>query len=102
MRCIVNDEIGQPLFIVHNHHLPYCGAPPTINGNDGHQYCSYFENVHGGQAIYIYRIDTQEGWLYIGYYGWETPMRVVNGQVPILLNEPERLWLEACWKATAL
>jgi hypothetical protein len=86
------------LFRVKNHHSESCGTPPQIDNPK--QYVSYFENVYGEQAIFLYDHETQEATLYMGEANWEIPYKVVAGRVrELTLNRPEQLWLLACWEA---
>jgi hypothetical protein len=89
-----------PLFQVRNHHSATSGPPPHIDDLCPNQYLGYFENEHGEQAVFVYDRDSNKAVLYLGDAGWETQHAVVNGAVPeLVLSEPERLWVRACWQA---
>ena len=96
------DRSDAPLFQVPNHHAASCGPAPRIGDVGANQYLGYFENRYGEQAMFIYDHDTHKAVVYLGDAGWETPHAVVDGAVPdLILAEAERLWLRACWQATA-
>jgi hypothetical protein len=89
-----------PLFTIGNHHVESCGTPPQIDGDVRKRYHGYFENDYGEQAIFVFDYEVQEGKLWMGDAGWEKPYLVRNGSVPgLVLNDNERTWLFACWKA---
>ena len=88
------------LFRVVNRHSAACGTPPHIERASLNHYLGYFENEHGEQAVFVYDRASRMAVLYTGDAGWETAHSVVNGTVPgLLLPDPERLWLRACWQA---
>jgi len=90
-----------PLFYVRNHHSVECGTPPGIDDHSS-QYLGYFENQHGEQAVFVYDRDSNKAVLFLGDAGWESPYVVVDGAAPdLVLSEAERLWVRACWQATA-
>lgn len=85
-----------------NHHVEGCGKPPEIDGDIRRRYHGYFENEHGEQAIFVYDYEVNEGKLWMGDAGWETPYQVVDGNAPqLVLGLNEALWLYNCWN-TAL
>ena len=94
------DRGDAPLFQVRNHYTAACGAPPRIDDLHPQQYLGYFQNQYGEQAVFIYDANSDEGSLYLGDAGWETPHAVIDGAVAeLVLSETERLWLRACWQA---
>lgn len=96
----VAPQARQPLFRVSNHHCASCGPPPEINGDSGGYY-GYFENPHGEQAIFHYNYKTRKATLRIGDAEWPHVYEVVDAAVPgVILNEPEALWIIACWMAS--
>ena len=98
MRQINRSEA--PLFQVRNHHSATSGQSPHIDDLRPNQYLGYFENEHREQVVFVYDRDSDQGILYLGDAGWETPHAVVNGAVPDLtLSETELRWLHACWQA---
>jgi hypothetical protein len=45
---------------------------------------------------------SRSGTLYLGAAGWERSHVVIDGIAPdLVLNEPEALWLRACWQAAS-
>ena len=83
-----------------NWHALSCGVPPDIENSDPDNYCGYFENEHGEQWVFFYDSESNLAQIWSGDCGWETPFEVRNGEVDdLILNEPERLWLAACWMA---
>jgi hypothetical protein len=94
------DRSDAPLFQVRNQHTAACGAPPHIDDLHPHQYLGYFQNQYGGQAVFIYDRNSDQGILYLGDAGWETPHALIDGAVPdVVLSETEQPWLRACWQA---
>jgi hypothetical protein len=92
----------KPVFSASNHHSSDCGNPPSINDDDRNVYVGYFQNEHGEQWIFTFDIRKRAGELRGGDTSWRPiPVMGVGGDphVEVLLNEPEKLWLEACWKA---
>jgi hypothetical protein len=91
-----------PLFSVENNHSADCGTPPSINNDDRNVYIGYFQNEHGEQWVFTFDIEKRVGELRGGDASWK-PLAVmgVGGgpHVDMTLNEPEKTWLEACWKA---
>jgi hypothetical protein len=89
------------LFRVSNHHVGGCGKPPVVDGDTSRKYFSYFENMSGEQAIYVFDKDTGAATLMMGDCGWETVYPVIDGvAVGLVLDKSERTWLQACWLAT--
>lgn len=90
----------KPIFWVSNHHSTDCGEPPSIDGDRASHYHGYFENVHGEQAIFVFNLKTQIGWLWMGDAGWDEPYRVIDGEAPeLVLSLEEAVWLQICWYA---
>jgi hypothetical protein len=88
------------LFHVDNKHVADSGIPPQIDGNTPNRYHSYFENEYGEQMVFVYDYEANTGTLWFGDIGWQNPQTVTDGKVPnLVLNEPEKLWLQACWQA---
>lgn len=89
----------EPLLTVSNHHVPSCGLPPTINGDED-CYVGYFVNTHGEQSIFKYDRETKRAVVLMGDAGWEAEYQVVDGTARgLLVNTPELLWIMACWLA---
>ncbi len=87
-----------PVFHVGNKHSADCGKPPHIDGNIRKRYHGYFENEYGEQAIFVYDYEVNEGTLWMGDAGWETPHKVIEARVPeLVLGRNEALWLYNCW-----
>ncbi|TYP46776.1 hypothetical protein [Thermosediminibacter litoriperuensis] len=94
--------INKPFFVMQNKHAKSCGEPPLIT-NDDSKYYGYFENEHGEQWVFIYDRRTGTAELRGGDVGWERVFLVRNGQVNgLILNENEKMWLQACWKAATV
>jgi len=92
----------ETIFAMPNHHVESCGTPPEVVGTQGapYVYHGYFENCHREQWIFTYDYNSKEASLIGGDVGWEETFKVENGWiVDIILNEAEREWLSACWKA---
>ena len=88
------------LFAVTDHHHESCGTPPQVDTSDRNKYFGYFENPHGEQAVFIYDYTTKTATLQTGDCGWDQIFEIHDGQiVDLILNGPERRWLEACWHA---
>ena len=88
------------LFHVRNHHSAACGTPPHLDELLPNQYLSYFENVYGEQAVFVYDRDASQAILYLSDAGWQTPHAVVDGGVPdLVLSVTELQWVRACWLA---
>jgi hypothetical protein len=88
------------LFTVRNKHVAGSGIPLYVNGSEPGRYYGYFENEYGEQAVFVYNRQTRNGTLWMGDLGWENPQTVIDGDVPtVILNQLERLWLQACWQA---
>jgi hypothetical protein len=93
--------LHEPLFAMRNHHYETSGKPPFITdeGNPGKRF-AYFENELGEQLLFTYDAGQQQGTLYHGDCGWDTPYNIVDGAVPDLVLAPvEKLWLVTCWCA---
>ena len=89
------------LFNVTNHHVESCGEPPVVDGDAPERYIGYFANQHGEQAIYTYDFATGEATLRMGDTGWQVVHQVMSGRAEgVILAEPERMWLRACWMAS--
>ena len=91
-----------PIFRAENNHSADCGVPPAISNDDRNVYVGYFQNEHGEQWVFTFDADKRVGELRGGDASWKSiPVMGVGGSpmADITLNEPERMWLEACWKA---
>lgn len=82
------------LFVVCNHHLG--NGPEIFNGDDG-RYYSYFENEHGEQWIFTYDKLKRVARVYGGDMAWQE-LKTKDFK-DLILNTPERLWLDACLHA---
>jgi len=88
------------IFTAYNHHTPECGTPPHLDSLMERRYVGYFENEYGEQWIFVYDSERAEATLYGGDIGWEEPHTFKTlDQLSIVFNEPEKLWLTACWNA---
>ena len=97
-------ESKTTIFSVSNKHIAAAGSgePPRIDGNTQGRYHGYFENEYGEQAMFVYDRQTGTGNLWMGDYGWEHAIAVVDGVAQdLILNEAETLWLRACWLAAS-
>jgi hypothetical protein len=92
--------MSEPLLRIRNHHVPGCGDPPIVNGDDPALYIGYFENPHGEQWVFTYHRGTKRAQLQGGDSGWNKLLEVADGAVDGLTLDPvEAMWLKACWKA---
>lgn len=67
------------------------------------RYVGFFANQHGDQWLFLFDPQLGGGLLTGGDVEWEI-YPLGNGPIPIhslVLNEPEKLWLQACWQACA-
>jgi hypothetical protein len=90
------------VFRAENNHSPDCGAPPAISNDDRNVYVGYFQNEHGEQWVFTFDITKRVGELIGGDVSWRPlPVVGVGGgpHIDMTLNEPEMMWLQACWKA---
>jgi len=95
-------ETRDVLLQVRNHHTSEAGTPPRIDDADLNHYVGYFENAYGEQAVFVFDRASRSGTLYLGDAGWERGHVVIDGIAPdLVLNEPEVLWLRACWQAAS-
>jgi hypothetical protein len=84
-----------------------CAHPapaPVIEQRLG-RYIGYFENAFGERLVFVHDDGEMEATLYAGDVDWE-PRRVsdANGLPDVgdlILNREERVFLCACWIATA-
>jgi hypothetical protein len=75
---------------------------PRIDDADLNQYVGYFENGYGEQAVFVFDRSARSGKLYLGDAGWQRSHVVIDGiAADLVLNEPELLWLRACWLAAS-
>jgi len=85
---------------IHNIHAESCGLPPAICNSDPKMYYGYFENEHGEQWVVQIDPKAKRGTLRGGDIGWDTEVDITDGRASgVILNEPEHLWLIACWSA---
>lgn len=94
--------MSQPIFQVENNHTRSGGTPPAVNNSDPKKYVGYFQNEHGEQWVFTFDSDSRVGELRGGDVNWRPlPVTGVGGgpHVDMNLSEPEKMWLEACWKA---
>ncbi|MDA1164309.1 MAG: hypothetical protein O3B13_14535 [Planctomycetota bacterium] len=92
----------QPMIAIGNFHTQDCGDPPIIDTEAAHNYVGYFCNRFGEQWIFQFDRETQTGELRGGDVGWNQSFTVQDGVcVDLLLNQPEALWLAACWSAVS-
>lgn len=91
---------GEPLFLVHDAHVPGGGVPPTVRTGDPNYYHSYFENEYGEQAIFRYNRTTGEAAVVLGDAGWDLPCVVRDGFAEhLILGKTEQHWLIASFAA---
>ena len=62
------------------------------------KHVSYFENAYGEQWVFIFDAKTQLAELWGGDCGWKM-IPVTERGADVILNEAEKLWLQACWLA---
>ena len=97
------------ILTVSNNHTASCGEPPALGDIHDHRYVSYFENAYREQ--WVFWVDAQGvPMLRGGDIQWTSKpaMAVVAGRLMVsdgeggflLMNAPERAWLEACWEAS--
>lgn len=61
----------------------------------------YFENQYGEQWVFTSCRRSGQATLRGGDMRWNTELEVIDGRVPnLILDDPERRWLAACWVAT--
>ena len=91
----------QLVFVAGNKHSTACGEPPgTRNEGRAHRYYGYFENASGEQWVFVYDGETRRGVLQGGDVHWDKVHAVgEDGVVDLVLTDPERQWLAACWRA---
>ena len=90
------------LFTVSNHHIIECGEAPKLNGDEKGKYYGYFENGFGEQWILVSDKDKKEAYVFCGDAGWGKKYPVVNGGVDLIMDECEKSWVKACYKAAGL
>jgi hypothetical protein len=96
------EKTGDVLLQVRNHHAAEAGTPPRIDDADVNHYVGHFENAYGEQAVFVFDRSARSGKVYLGDAGWESGHVVIDGIAPdLVLNEPELLWLRACWQAAS-
>ncbi|MBU1749878.1 MAG: hypothetical protein KKA73_19525 [Chloroflexi bacterium] len=85
------------LLQIPNHHsVERCEQPPQITAQPG-RYIGYFENEFGEQWLFVHDRGQDTATLYGGDAGW-VAHQVEDGVVDgLTLDEPERIWLVACW-----
>ena len=94
--------MSNPFFVMKNNHVKNCGEPSLITNDDNKKYYGYFENEHGEQWVFVYDYMTGNAELRGGDVGWEEVFTIKNGQANnLILNEEEKMWLQACWKAAS-
>jgi hypothetical protein len=92
--------MSEPLLSISNHHLPGCGDPPIVNGDDPDLYIGYFENPFGEQWVFTYHRKTRTAELRGGDVGWNSVQSILDGTVgDLILGAEEAAWLQACWRA---
>lgn len=90
--------MSNPILTILNRHYENCGAPPELSTRDG-RYYGYFESESGDQWLFVYDNGTPEATLYGGDVDWK-PYTITEGcRLPLVLNDRERQWLQACWLA---
>src|SRR5258708_25021640 len=98
-----NDTAKRDLiFWASNHHRVDSGKTPQIDADTPVKYFGYFQNEHGEQVIFVYDYESHKGTLWMGDYGWENPVGVIEGNAPeLMLSIEEQMWLRACWNAAS-
>jgi hypothetical protein len=84
-----------------NHHAPVARAIEQRPG----RYLGYFENKFGEQLVFVHDDGEPDAIVFLGDVDWE-PRRVSEAAgLPdagdLILNEEERVFVSACWIATA-
>ena len=82
----------------------HSAAAPLIEERPG-RYVGYFVNKFGEQLVFVHDDGEPDAIVFHGDVGWE-PRRVVDAEgVPdpgdLILNDEERMFVIACWVATA-
>lgn len=97
----MNDpRVNQPILQVTEGHpdpFPY----QTFLAPTPGRYVGFFTNQNGDQWLFLYDPKLGGGILTGGDVSWEI-YHLGDGPIPIhalVLNEPEKLWLQACWDA---
>lgn len=94
--------MNKPMLTIRNNHVPECGAPPEIDTANDRRYFGYFANRFAEQWVFTFDRESGKATLRGGDLGWETTLPVRDGKARgAILNEPEQLWLKACWSAAA-
>jgi len=83
------------VLLVLNHHIKSCGVPPELVAKDC--YTGYFEGCCGDQLVFQYDRKTKIGTLWHGDCNWGKPVQVIDGKVPLVLDQEERTWLMLVW-----
>lgn len=97
---MTDSEPATIIFTAVNHHPEEAGQPPNLRSDERGRYVGYFENEYGEQFLFVYDRASQTGTLWGGDLDWDEPVPVVNGlAVDTVLDEPELMWLLACWRA---
>jgi hypothetical protein len=99
----MNDpRVNQPILLVTEGHLDPFPYQAFLSPTPG-CYVGFFTNQHGDQWLFLYDPELGGGILTGGDVAWEL-YPLGDGPIPIhalVLNEPEKLWLQACWDACA-
>ena len=92
---------GDPFLSVSNRHA---AAAPAIEERPG-RYLGYFENTFGEQFVFVHEEGELDATVFGGDVDWEPRGVRDAGGLPdvgdLVLGEEERVFLTACWIATA-
>lgn len=86
-------------FVIHNQHNESCGKFPNIDTTN--KYLGYYENVNGGQFIFVGDQEQKKAIIYSGDIGWENSFEIYfeMPHLEIILNENELLWISNCFSS---
>ena len=90
---------GGRLLEIDNLHVPDSGLAPSIDATD--KYIGYFENPYGEQWVFVGDRKAGKAVIRGGDVGWESEHEIsVDSPCPdMILNEPEKHWIVACFMA---
>ena len=100
--CKAEEAAGKVVAVVKNNHAASCGEPPDYDSDD-FAYFSVFQNCYGEQMVFI-REKQEDGlgecYVRLGDNQWTNTSPVVDGAaVGLIVNNPEAMFIKACWDA---